>query len=313
VTEFRLDAGTGDGAQTIALTTSGGIPEVIWWGGLLPASEDLGQLAASARNDLTGGMLDALPALSLSPEAGRAFQGQPGLVLSRADGSPLSLAFRFDRAEQAAGSLRLISVAKGLQLIHELTAHATGVIGLRTVLEADALVRLHWLAAPVLPAPQDGDIIDVHGKWTREFHLNRVAWSPGIRLREARTGRSGHEHPPYVLFPGRGATNTEGEVRALHYGWSGGHRMVAEELPDGRRQVQFGHPWGAETQPGMRFETAELLALWSGQGLNGIAATFQRDLRPPAPGALQLLGSHLFRPQPCRSVGHRRPRRRHGR
>ena len=279
MTEYRLDSGTGPTAQTIALTTAGGIPEVIWWGAALPAGEDLSQLAAAARHDLTGGMLDALPALSLCPEAGRAFQGQAGLVLSAADGVPLLPSFAFERAEHGEGTLRLVSVSQGLRLTHELKAYATGVIGLRTVLDAQQPVRLHWMAAPVLPAPQDGDIVDIHGKWTREFHLNRVLWTPGVRLREARTGRSGHEHPPYVLFMGQGATNARGEVRALHYAWSGGHRMVAEELPDGRRQGQFGHAWGAETQSGTRFETAELLALYSAEGMNGIGATFQRDLR----------------------------------
>jgi len=279
VTEWRLDAGTGASAQTIALTTAGGVPKVIWWGAALPADEDLAQLAASARQDLTGGMLDALPPLSLCPEPGRAFQGQPGLVLSTAEGAPLLPAFAFERAEQGPGVLRLVSVAEGLRLVHELRAYPTGVIGLRTLLDAKRPVRVHWLAAPVLPAPQDGDIIDVHGKWTREFHLNRTAWSPGIRLRESRTGRSGHEHPPYVIFAGRGATNAAGTALALHYAWSGGHRMVAEELPDGRRQVQFGHAWGAETLTGTHFETAELLALSSTSGLNGIAAAFQRDLR----------------------------------
>lgn len=122
-------------------------------------------------------------------------------------------------------------------------------------------------------------MIDVHGKWIREFHLNHMGWTPGVRLREARTGRSGHEHPPYVIFAGRGTSNTTGEARALHYGWSGGHRMVAEELPDGRRQVQFGHAWGAETAAATHFETAELQALYSGVGLNGIGVGFQRDLR----------------------------------
>lgn len=279
MTEFRLDAGTGDQAQTIALTTSGGIPEVIWWGARLPEDEDLAQLAVAARNDLTGGMLDALPALSLCPEGGRAFQGQPGLVLSAADGTPLLPAFTFERVEEEPGHLRLVSVAEGLRLTHELRVHETGVIGLKTLLDTKHPVRLHWLAAPVLPAPQEGEIIDLHGKWTREFHLNRVAWTPGVRMREARTGRSGHEHPPYAILAGAGTTNTRGAVWALHYGWSGGHRMVAEELPDGRRQVQFGHAWGAETQPGQHFQTAELLALWSGAGLNGIGATFQRDIR----------------------------------
>ena len=122
MTEYRLDAGTGANAQTIALTTSGGIPEVIWWGAALPETEDLAQLVAAARYDLTGGMLDALPSLSLCPEAGRAFQGQPGLALAMADGTPLQPAFVFDQAEQGIGSLRLISVADGLRLIHELIA-----------------------------------------------------------------------------------------------------------------------------------------------------------------------------------------------
>lgn len=279
MTEWRLDAGTGASAQTIALTTAGGIPEVIWWGAALPAGEDLAQLAAAARNDLTGGMLDRLPALSLCPEAGRGFQGQPGLMVQTEGCAPLLPAFTFERADENPGFLRLVSVADGLRLSHEFRVYETGVIGLRTVLDAKQPVRVQWLAAPVLPAPQDGDIIDIHGKWTREFHLNRTLWSPGIRLRESRTGRSGHEHPPYAILAGRGATNTAGEARALHYAWSGGHRMVAEELPDGRRQVQFGPASGAETLAGTRFETAELLAIYSGSGLNGIGATFQHDLR----------------------------------
>lgn len=279
MTEWRLDAGTGASAQTIALTTAGGIPEVIWWGAALPAGEDLAQLAAAARNDLTGGMLDRLPALSLCPEAGRGFQGQPGLMVQTEGCAPLLPAFTFERADENPGFLRLVSVADGLRLSHEFRVYETGVIGLRTVLDAKQPVRVQWLAAPVLPAPQDGDIIDIHGKWTREFHLNRTPWSPGIRLRESRTGRSGHEHPPYAILAGRGATNTAGEARALHYAWSGGHRMVAEELPDGRRQVQFGPASGAETLAGTRFETAELLAIYSGSGLNGIGATFQHDLR----------------------------------
>jgi alpha-galactosidase len=272
---WRIDAG----GQTLALATSGGIPEVIWWGPRLPETEDLAQLAAAQLNDITGGMLDRLPALSLSPEPGRVFQGQTGHLLAEADGTPLNPAFSFDRAEVTPGRLTLISRADGLTLSHHLTAEANGTIRLKTTLDADRKVRVHWLAAPVLPAPQSGDMIDVHGKWIGEFHLIHTAWTPGIRLREARTGRSGHEHPPYLILAGDSCTNTQGQALALHYAWSGGHRMVAEELPDGRRQVQFGAPIGAETTSGTRFETAELLAVCSTTGLNGIGAAFQTDIR----------------------------------
>ena len=59
-------------------------------------------------------MIDALPSLSLCPEPGRAFQGQPGLVLADADGAQLLPAFEFDGAEEAKGRLVLTSKAGGL-------------------------------------------------------------------------------------------------------------------------------------------------------------------------------------------------------
>ncbi|MFP3386660.1 glycoside hydrolase family 36 N-terminal domain-containing protein, partial [Tritonibacter sp. SIMBA_163] len=75
--------------------------------------------------------------------------------------------------------------------------------------------------------------------------------------REARSGRSGHEPPPLAYFPEAGATKTQGTVFAMHYGWSGGHVMLAEELPAGRRQIQWGHASGARPA-GTRFRSAAL-------------------------------------------------------
>ncbi|MCB1884760.1 MAG: alpha-galactosidase [Geminicoccaceae bacterium] len=78
----------------------------------------------------------------------------------------------------------------------------------------------------------------------------------------------------------------------LHFGWSGGHRMLVEELPNGRRQVQFGavlaagevvlDPGGATAAPG------DLIAAFGDRGRNGLAnafqAAFRRRVRFPAPG-----------------------------
>ena len=136
--QWRIDTAS----QTIALASTGGIPQVIWWGPRLPDGEDLAQLARAQQNDITGGMLDALPALSLSPEPGRAFQGQPGHLLASADGTPLNPSFTFSHAETAPGRLTLTSHAEGLTLAHHLTAQPTGVITLRTSLNADRAIRV---------------------------------------------------------------------------------------------------------------------------------------------------------------------------
>ena len=277
---WRLD----DGRQTMVLASHRTrLPEVVYWGTPLPMEEDLTTLAKAHAIDVTGGMLDENPDLSLCPEAVRSFPGQPGLILRDGDGTPLLPKFCLDRAEQDETSLTL-HYSDQDNILHYTARFATDnqthIITTQATLEADRLVHLHWLAAPVLPAPQLSDeMIDIHGRWCGEFQLATTPWSPGMRYRENRTGRTGHEHFPGLLIPCRGATNTQGQAYAFHYGWSGGHKMIAEELPDGRRQIQFGHAARMEINAATKFQTAPLYVTFSADGLNGCAVAFQRHLR----------------------------------
>ena len=276
---YRID----DGRQTLVLAARNDrLPEVVYWGAQLPAMEDLDTLHAAHAIDVTGGMLDENPDLSICPEATRSFPGQPGLILRDSDGTPLLPKFCFESVEQN-GTLDLLYADKenGLTLtVSFISDPETHVITCQTTLDATRPVHLHWLAAPVLPGPQQSDeMIDVSGRWCGEFQLSRTAWAPGMRYRENRTGRTGHEHFPGLVVPCRGATNTEGEAYAFHYGWSGGHRMIAEELQDGRRQIQWGHAARMEPEPATQFKTAPLYISYSNTGLNGCAVAFQRHLR----------------------------------
>ena len=279
---WRLD----DGHQTLILAARDRrLPEVVCWGPPLPAGTDCAALARAGRIDVTGGMLDENPDLSICPEAARSFPGQPGLAVRGGDGELILPTFRYEREESGEddGSLVLVFVddAHGLTYSAHLgTDPATGVMTLRASLAAERPIRLGWLAAPVLPAPQAADeMIDFTGRWCGEFRANATRWAPGMRFRENRTGRSGHEHFPGLIIPCRGATNTGGIAYGFHYGWPGGHRMVAEELPDGRRQVQFGNAADAEREASVSFETAPLCVVRSDTGLNGCAAAFQRHVR----------------------------------
>ncbi|MDA8032181.1 MAG: alpha-galactosidase, partial [Alphaproteobacteria bacterium] len=156
----------------------------------------------------------------------------------------------------------------------------THIIETQAAIESEQPLLLHWLAAPAFPAPQSSDeMLDFSGHWCGEFQLQRTKWTPGVRLRENPTGRSGHEHFPALIVPCRGAVNNAGGAYAFHYGWSGGHRMIAEELPDGRRQIQFGNAANSEHSPRKQFTTATLYTAFSPHGLNGCAVAFQRHLR----------------------------------
>ena len=289
---WRLD----DGRQTLVLAACGRrLPEAVYWGAPLPAGTDCAALARAGRIDVTGGMLDENPNLSICPEAARSFPGQPGLVV-RGDGGELLLpSLRFVREEwnEDGGRLTLVFAAASAGLAYTArfaTDRATGVMTVQASLEAQRPVHLTWLSAPVLPAPSLADeMIDFSGRWCGELRANVTRWAPGMRFRENRTGRSGHEHFPGLMLPCRGATNTGGVAYGFHYGWSGGHRMVAEELPDGRRQIQFGHAADTEAGASTHFETAPLYVVRSEGGLNGCAVAFQRHVRDrivklPRPG-----------------------------
>lgn len=277
---WRLD----DARQTLVFCArEGRCPQVVYWGAPLPLDENLVQLADTTTRDVTGGMLDQNPDLSLCPEAARSFPGQLGMVARALDGAPIFPKFKLHSVEAAQDSLSMTCH----DAAHHLTYVArfaidpdTHVIAMSARVSSDAPLYLDWLAAPVLPAPHHSEeMIDFSGRWCGEFQPNHTPWSAGIRMRENRTGRSGHEHFPGLIIPCLGATNTAGETYGFHYGWSGGHRMIAEELPDGRRQIQFGHAPRTDTKPATAFQTAPLYAVYSATGLNGCAVSFQRHLR----------------------------------
>ncbi len=277
---WRLD----DDLQSLVIGSSGQhLAEIIYWGPRLPDAENLDAIYRAQQIDVTGGMLDSNPELSLCPEASRSFPGQPGLIVQDSNGEALNPKFCFQDYLLARNSLQLhyCDPLCGFAYIASFSINPdTHIIEALAELESDNPVQLRWFSAPVFPAPQYADeIIDFSGRWCGEFQMNRTPWSAGIRCRENRSGRTGHEHFPGLILPCRGATNTQGMVYAFHYGWSGGHRMNVEELADGRRQVQFGHAQGAESKAACHFSTASLYASYSQQGLNGCAIGFQRHFR----------------------------------
>ena len=273
-----------DQRQTLVLASEDGrMPSVVYWGGKLPKGEDLAVLAQATRLDVTSGMLDRSPDLSICPEVSQSFSGQPGLAIRSEDGTPLRPRFALESVDNTDDTLTVTARDAALGLTYRAVftlVHSTSVIEARSEIGSLSPIWLDWLAAPVFPAPQLADrMIDFSGRWCGEFQRVDTPWTPGARLRDNRTGRTGHEYFPAIILPVGDARNTAGEVVAFHYGWSGGHRMVAEELPDGRRQIQFGHATGTHLATGTSFASATLFAARSEDGMNGCAVAFQRHLR----------------------------------
>lgn len=272
----------GDAHQSLVLASFGDrLPEAVYWGPPLPEEESLQALAAASVTDVTGGMVDRNAPISLNPEASQTFPGQTGLTGRDADGRPLAPKFRFasEASSEHGLTLAYTDSALDLTLILDLSLTPTSLLRMQTHLESANRITVDWLAAPVLPVPAHlGDMIEYSGRWCAEFLTRRLPFAPGARVRDNRTGRTDHAHFPALIVCSTRTGNTSGEAYAFHYAWSGGHRMVAEELADGRRQVQFGHA-SASMKKNHAFHTAPLFATYSAAGFNGAAVRFQRHAR----------------------------------
>ena len=101
---WRLDSFV----QTLVLASSDArLPVVVYWGAPLPKGCDLDAIASSDARDITGGMLDANPPLSICPEADRGFPGQPGLNLRDAGGRVLRPRLRLSGVEEGRDALKI--------------------------------------------------------------------------------------------------------------------------------------------------------------------------------------------------------------
>ena len=270
--------------QTIVLASKNRcLPSVVYWGAVLPMDEDLELIFHGHIVDVTGGMLDENPELSICPEAVRSFPGHPGLIIRDEQAASLLPKFSFEREQQDRHTLTLSYQDVAAQLCYIAVFESymdSNIIKMHAEVKSEKPIYIDWLAAPVLPVSSLAkEMIDFSGRWCGEFQQISTPWQAGIRCRENRTGRTGHEHFPGLIVPLAHTTYTRGSASIFHYGWSGGHKMIAEELQDGRRQVQFGHASRTELYAGHFFSTAPLYVSSSQNGINGCALAMQKHVR----------------------------------
>ncbi len=264
----------------VLASREGRLPELVHWGARLPDDEDLAALTDVARVPPGGGVLDAAGEASVCPDRAEGLDAEPGLALSGADGAPLAPRFRFESAREAPGRLALRFADPALGLTYALDARLPAgaeVIRLRARVEGPP-TRCLWLTAPALALPPGiVEAVTFEGRWCGEFQPTRRAIAPGRIEQSSRLGRTSHERFPGLLLCGPGTTETRGEALGAHLEWSGGHRLVVERLPDGRRLVQLGLMPG--DAPRAAHESGWLVLARSDAGFNGVSARFHDYLR----------------------------------
>ena len=255
------------------------LPCVIYWGNRLPENENLVDLADAVAKDWGDNLLDKVSELSVLPEQSANFPGQLGSKMRSLDGRILSSDFIFSDHIVEENSLILIYSDESLEQTYTLTISAfedSNTLTLNAKIDSKKPIFMDWLSAPVIQVSQNSnEMIDYSGQWGGEFQNQITPWVTGAHLRESRSGTTSHANFPSLLIPTIGSSENSGSCYGFHYGWSGGHRMIAEQLPDGRRHVQFGNTENSDLISGNSFETAKLYISHSSNGISGIGKSFR--------------------------------------
>ncbi|MFC7615034.1 glycoside hydrolase family 36 N-terminal domain-containing protein [Actinokineospora soli] len=169
--------------------------------------------------------------MSVLPEESAGWTGTPGVVGHRA-GRDFAPEFRVVAASRDGDRVAVEAIdavaGLGLRLAVELTAQGLVKVRAEVTNQGDSPYDVHGVT-PLLPVPTSAtELLDFTGRHLRERAPVRTPFTPGLRVRENRTGRTGFDSA-YLLAAGTaGFGNRAGEVWAVHVAWSGNHREVAE-------------------------------------------------------------------------------------
>lgn len=266
-------------STSVVVDVSSGVPVIEHWGRRLTSIDGW-----SPSRPVPHGGLDSVTPLSCVPAEG--FLGRPGLAGHRRGGRHWSPRPRYVEHRVVEGreveviardDVAELEITTRLALVDEVLSISVSLTNI-----GDGPYMLDALTVTV-PMPDRGTRLGTYsGRWGAEYGWHHVEWPMGAWTVENRTGRTSHEHPPYVWVTSAEADEWSGDVWGLHLAWSGNHVSYAERLVDGRRYVQLGelfHPGEMCVYPDETYTTPTVIGVHSDHGFTPASWGFHREAR----------------------------------
>ncbi|MCI6017883.1 MAG: alpha-galactosidase [Clostridiales bacterium] len=140
------------------------------------------------------------------------------------------------------------------------------------------------------------DMITLNGSWGRERRIVRRPASLGRQSAASVRGESSHQEHPFMALVTPGTDQTQGEVYAMHFVYSGNFMAMTEVTQfDSLRMVMGIHPdnFDWELKPGNHFQTPEVIMVYSDEGLGKMTRTYHDVYRNHL-----IRSPYLHRPRP---------------
>ncbi|MFM1751586.1 MAG: hypothetical protein RL119_548, partial [Actinomycetota bacterium] len=280
----------------MVVDVSSGIPAVLHWGVPIPGLDTSDQ-AFWAVGLRPFGTADGLGQVPVVPLHGDGFMGRPGLQGHRRGGRHWSPRFHYvnhqrqhitgEQSEHVLTVEARDDVAE-LILTTRLSLHSAGVLRAQVTVtnNGDSPYMVDSFSTSLLIPESAVELGTYAGRWVHEFQMQRFAWPYGAWTSENRSGRSSHEHAPYLWALSSHAGEWQGEVWGVHLAWSGNSVLYAETLPSGQRYIQAGElfqPGEICVDPGETLSTPEVVGVYSQRGLTPASWGYHHLARSQSP------------------------------
>ncbi|OYN93465.1 alpha-galactosidase [Enemella evansiae] len=276
----------GEGTSVIFELDDEQAPAVVHWGADLGelSAEDLLELARGTAESTRTNGADVPMRLGILPEQRTGWAGRAGVLGSRS-GRDWSPAWRRTGVDQQERSVRFHLVDEAARLTATLTVELLtgGALRLRAELtntgaEDYQLDRLSL----ALPVPERAtEILDLAGSGVHERVPQRHRLQQGRWERESWRGRTGAQAATMVHLGTPGFDFADGEIWAVHTGWSGNHSHHAERTWSGQQAIGGGEelfPGEVRLAAGESYTSPWLYAS-HGRGLDEVAGRLHTWLR----------------------------------
>ncbi|NMP30177.1 alpha-galactosidase [Thalassotalea sp. M1531] len=272
------------------------LPSVLYWGKLLKQQNSALMLAQLATRQEAKCAAVEEPPLSLMPTYGQGFTGNAGVELI-SDNQAWSICgdiVHIEQENQYSVLLKSLDNIRKISVIHIIALDPnTDVLQISTELVnhgADS-VTVNSCMVATLPIPETmTELTGFEGRWAQEFNTHTIKRFSGGYVRENRKGKTSHDSFPGLLVHSKSTAQTDGICYGFHLGWSGNHKVLCEQLSDGRSYVQLGElllPGEVVLNEGERYSSPTLYGCFAEQGFNQLSTSFHHYVRQ------QLLRNHI--------------------
>ena len=126
------------------------------------------------------------------------------------------------------------------------------------------------------------EVMNLKGNWARERHVMRDTLPQGCYSVTSRRGASGNENSPFLALMSPSTTETQGDVYAMTWVYSGSFTVSADVNVDFEPLLSIGFAsdtFSWKLEAGESFQSPEALLVYSNAGLNGMSAAYHPFIR----------------------------------